>query len=262
MFQTVAADRDELVEKLIERFWPGPLTLVVKRNPLVASEVSAGLETVAVRMPRNRIALELIRKARTPIAAPSANLSGRPSPTRAEHVLADLGGRIDMVLDGGTTNIGIESTVLDMTVDPPIILRPGWITAEAISEITGSVRSASSGEALLRSPGTRHRHYSPRARVILVERHDPQLVRSLCAELLKKGKVAFLGHTRVGIEGPDFSSVLLENDAREYARSIYSALRALDEGGPGAILVEGIDESGEGAAVMDRLRRAASEIIK
>jgi L-threonylcarbamoyladenylate synthase len=233
----------------------------VKRGPQVAAEVSAGLETVAVRMPRNTIAIELIRRAATPIAAPSANLSGRPSPTRAEHVLADLGGRIAMVLDGGPSGIGIESTVLDMTSDPPVILRPGWITAEAIKEVTGAVAVAVSGEALRRSPGTRHRHYSPRARVVLLERGDPRFIQSYCEGLLKSGRVAYLGHTRVDIESPDLSSIILENDPRDYARSIYRALRALDATGPLTIVVEGIDEAGEGAAVMDRLRRAASEIV-
>jgi L-threonylcarbamoyladenylate synthase len=261
MFSEVAASDDERIGRLIERFWPGPLTLVVRRNPQIAPQVSAGLDTVAVRMPQNRIALELIREAATPVAAPSANLSGRPSPTRAEHVLADLDGRIDMVLDGGTTNIGIESTVLDMTVDPPAILRPGWVTGEAIAGVVGTSLPATSGEALGRSPGTRHRHYSPRARVILVERRDSRFIHSFCTDLLKSGPVAFLGHTLLSIESPDFTSIILREDAAEYARSIYSALRALDERSPLAIVVEGISESGEGAAVMDRLRRAASEII-
>ena len=261
MFRAVAADVDEKSERLIERFWPGPLTLVVRRGPQVAAEVSSGLETVAVRMPRNAIALELIRRAATPIAAPSANLSGRPSPTRAEHVRADLGGRIALVLDGGPASIGIESTVLDMTADPPVILRPGWITPEAIKEVTGAVAIAVTGEALRRSPGTRHRHYSPRARVVLLERGDPRFIQRFCEELLKSGRVAYLGHTRVDIESPDLSSIILENDPRDYARSIYRALRALDATGPLTIVVEGIDEAGEGAAVMDRLRRAASEIV-
>jgi L-threonylcarbamoyladenylate synthase len=115
---------------------------------------------------------------------------------------------------------------------------------------------------LSRSPGTRHRHYSPRARVILLEQSDPPFIHSFCTGLLKSGRVAFLGHTRVDIESPDFSSIILENDPRDYARSIYRALRALDASGPETIVVEGIGEAGEGAAVMDRLRRAASEIIK
>ncbi|HSE98286.1 MAG TPA: Sua5 family C-terminal domain-containing protein, partial [Blastocatellia bacterium] len=140
--------------------------------------------------------------------------------------------------------------------------RPGWITSEAIAEATGAVESATTDEALGRSPGTRHRHYSPRARVVLIERGDATSIRGLCESLLKSGRVAFLGHTRVGIESPGFSSIILENNPREYARAIYSALRRLDEGGPHAIVIEGISEAGEGAAVMDRLRRAASEVVR
>src|SRR6266567_1803054 len=162
MLDRVAARTGDKAECLIRKFWPGPLTLVLKRKPEVAPSVSAGLSTVAVRMPGNGIALRLIRAARTPIAAPSANASGRPSPTTAAHVLDDLGGRIDLILDGGTTNIGIESTVLDVTADPPMILRPGWITQEMLSEAIGPVERSGSDEELRRSPGTHHQHYSPR----------------------------------------------------------------------------------------------------
>lgn len=248
-------------EKLIEKFWPGPLTLVLERGPEVALSVSAGLNTVAVRMPQGRIALELIGRSQTPIAAPSANLSGRPSPTRADHVEGDLSGRIDMILDGGHTNIGIESTVLDVTSHTPLILRPGWITREQIAEVIGDVNIAFSEEELRRSPGTRHRHYSPQARVVLIERGNAKLIEEACRDHLKNGSVAFLGHTDIDIEDSDFHSFVLEPNAKDYAHSIYSALRDLDERSPRVIIIEGISESGEGAAVMDRLRRAASEIV-
>jgi L-threonylcarbamoyladenylate synthase len=245
---------------LIEKFWPGPLTLVLKRRPEVAPTVSAGLPTVAVRMPGNAIAIELIRKAGTPIAAPSANLSGRPSPTTAAHVLADLRGRIDMILDGGATNIGIESTVLDMTGAAPVVLRPGWITREQIEEVAGPTGSAANEDQMRRSPGARHRHYSPQARVILIESGSNQSIVHLLKEYLEHGAVGFIGHTRIDIDEPGFHSVILENSARDFARALYSALREMDERGASAIIVEGITETGEGAAVMDRLRRAATEI--
>jgi len=254
----VAVEVGEKAERLIERFWPGPLTLVLKRGPEVPRSISAGLSTVAVRMPASRIALELIRHARTPIAAPSANTSGRPSPTAAAHVLADLSGRIDMILDGGATDIGIESTVLDVTCDPPIILRPGWITAEKLSETVGAVDSTASRGRLARSPGTRHRHYSPRARVALVEAGSPELVKEACEKYLKEGPVGFIGHTVFDIPDERFSKIILSESAGDYARSIYRALREMDENNPSVIVVEGIGESDEGAAVMDRLRRAAS----
>lgn len=260
MLDRVARSVGVKAELLIQRFWPGPLTLVLERRPEVAMSVSAGLPTVAVRMPRNRIALELIRAARTPIAAPSANTSGRPSPTTAAHVLEDLGGRIDLILDGGTTDIGIESTVLDVTSDPPMILRPGWITQEMLSEAIGPVELEASDEELRRSPGTRHRHYSPRARVILIEHGSAAFIEQVCREHLKTGGVGFAGHTSMEIDDPKFYAIRLEGNPRDYAHSIYATLRQLDKKDPRVIIVESISEADEGAAVMDRLRRASSAI--
>lgn len=254
----VAVGVGDKAERLIQKFWPGPLTLVLERKPEVASSVSSGLSTVAVRMPGNRIALELIRAARTPIAAPSANASGRPSPTTAAHVIDDLGGRIEMILDGGTTNIGIESTVLDVTAEPPMILRPGWITQEMLSQAIGPVERSGSDEELRRSPGTRHRHYSPRARVILIEQASAELLECVCREHLKIGSVGFAGHSSVKIDDPKFCALRLGSSAKDYAHSIYATLRQLDKKNPRVIIVEGINDTGEGAAVMDRLRRAAS----
>ena len=245
--------------QLIERFWPGPLTLVLHRNSEVARSVSAGHSTVAVRMPQNKIALELIRSARTPIAAPSANSSGRPSPTTARHVARDLEGRIDMILDGGPTNIGIESTVIDMTTDTARILRPGWITEESLAGVIGPIERASSKEEMRRSPGTRYRHYSPRARVVLIEQGSSLSIEQLTKEYLTQGSVGLIGHTPVDVSDKNFHAIYLENSATDYARSIYGALRELDEKNASVILVEGISEEGEGTAVMDRLRRAASE---
>jgi len=258
MLDLVADQVSAKAEALIAAFWPGPLTLVLKRRPLVAESVSAGLSTVAVRMPRSRIASELIRRAATPIAAPSANRSGRPSPTTAAHVASDLEGRIDLILDGGVTNIGIESTVLDMTSEPPAILRPGWVTREQLSDAIGTVELAESGDALKHSPGTSHKHYSPRAQVLLVELNSSGSIRQLCSDLLKGGPVGFIGHARLSIEDPGFNAIVLRDSAEDYARSIYSALRELDERGADVIVVEGISDEGEGAAVMDRLRRAAA----
>ena len=259
MLDLVAGDISETAHQLIDRFWPGPLTLVLKRKPEVAPSVSAGLPTVAVRMPKNKIALGLIRSAGTPIAAPSANASGRPSPTTAAHVLEDLGGRIDLILDGGPTSIGIESTVLDVTIDPPMILRPGAITREMLTEVIGSVEQATSGGEIRRSPGTRHRHYSPRARVLLVEHETGERIEQLCQRHLNEGRVGFIGHTPIPINDSNFKAIILDANAEAYARSIYSALRELDQTGTRVIIVEGISEEGAGAAVMDRLRRAASE---
>lgn len=261
MLDRVASHVPQKAEALIAKFWPGPLTLVLKRRPEVALSVSAGLPTVAVRMPQSKIALGLIERAGTAIAAPSANRSGRPSPTSAAHVAIDLSGRIEMILDGGATNIGIESTVLDMTSDVPLLLRPGWITREQIAETTGPVERAANDEEFARSPGTRHRHYSPRACVVLVEQDSLQSITQLCKYHLSKGAVAFIGHTAVDISDRNFHTVVLEDSADVYAHSIYAALRDMDARGARVIIIEGISDSGAGAAVMDRLRRAASEVL-
>ena len=245
-------------ELLIKEFWPGPLTLVLDRKPEVPSLVSAGLPTIAVRMPNNRIALELIQAAGVPIAAPSANSSGRPSPTTAAHVLDDLAGRVDLILNGGDTKIGIESTVLDIKGDPPVILRPGWITEERLRSVIGEVGASASEEDLRRSPGTRHRHYSPLARVILVEDGQTQQIEKLCVEYLNRGSVGYIGHSRLSINSESFYPIYLEAAADKYAHSIYWALREIDRKGPEIIIVESINDEGVGASVMDRLRRAAS----
>ena len=262
MLDRIASGVGVAAERVVERFWPGPLTIVLKRKPVLAESVSAGLDTVAVRMPDNRVALELIRQSGVPLAAPSANRSGRPSPTTAEHVLRDLEGRVDMIIDAGATNIGIESTVIDMTVDPPVILRPGWITRELLIETLGMVSTPATERELRRSPGTRHRHYSPRARVILVEQPSPHILVRLSREHLQDGPVGFIGRSVLGIDDPNFHAINPGSSAADYARTIYGALRELDRKGARVIVIEAIDEDREGAAVMDRLRRAASEIIK
>jgi L-threonylcarbamoyladenylate synthase len=260
MLDRITDNISDKAASLIDQFWPGPLTLVLERRPEVVPLVSADLLTVAVRMPASKIALELIRAARTPIAAPSANASGRPSPTTAAHVLDDLGGRIDMILDGGATNIGIESTVLDMTSDPPTILRPGWVDRDMLTGVIGPVEQATSESELRRSPGTRHRHYSPRAPVVLIEHGSPEFIQQVCRDHLKDGAVGFIGHTPITINNSAFYPIHLGPTAADYAHSMYASLRELDQRGPVAIIVEGIVALGEGVAVMDRLRRAASKV--
>jgi L-threonylcarbamoyladenylate synthase len=261
MLGRLAAHIPKEANALAERFWPGPLTMVLNRLPDVPDIVSAGLRTVAVRMPNNPVARELVRAADTPIAAPSANTSGRPSPTTADHVTADLGGLIDMILDGGPTVIGIESTVVDLTGEPAAILRPGWITRDSLSEVIGFVEDTVAANRVERSPGTRRRHYMPRARVVLVEQLSSEAIRRVCLKQLESGPVAFIGHTPIRIDDRAFSGITLGVSAGEYAHSIYSAMRAADQSNAATIVIEGIDDRNEGAAVMDRLRRAASERI-
>jgi L-threonylcarbamoyladenylate synthase len=259
---------------LMERFWPGPLTLVLPKRQAIPDAVTGGLETVGVRMPNHPVALALIRAAGVPLAAPSANRSGRPSPTVAEHVLEDLAGRIPMVLDGGETGLGLESTVLDLTVDPPVLLRPGGITLEQLCAEIGPVDVAAAvlggevGEAP-RSPGMKYTHYAPKAQVLLVEGPVLQMqnkIRDLAEEFEAEGK-------KVGImcsaesRGVYPAHVVLEYGSREdladIASDLFSTLRAFDRHQVDVILAEGVPTTGIGLAIMNRLRRAAGgQVVK
>jgi L-threonylcarbamoyladenylate synthase len=269
----LASEVPRAAEELISRFWPGPLTLVLKRTELVPAVTCGGLETVAVRMPAHQVALELIREAGVPIAAPSANVSGSPSPTSAEHVLRDLGGKIEMVLDGGPAEIGVESTVIDMTVDPPELLRPGGLPLEEIEGVIGHVRVPEPARGLAaftgkpRSPGMKYRHYAPKCRLILVE-GDPESVRRKVAELVtflraqgkRAGVLALDGADYPGAEVVDLGP---RSDLRRVARSLFTAIRDLDERGIDVIVAEGVEERGLGLAIMNRLRKASGgEVIR
>jgi L-threonylcarbamoyladenylate synthase len=261
---SVAGKVPKLAAKLGERFWPGPLTLVVPRGEAIPAIVSSGRDTVAVRVPRHPVALALIRQAGVPIAAPSANLFSRPSPTRAAHVLEDLDGRIDMILDGGPAAVGVESTVLDLTVDPPQVLRPGGTGLEELAVVLGEVsfqpRTANAGAAQA-SPGMLLKHYSPRARMLLVA-GGPERLRRLAREALDKGE-------RVGVLLYDEDSAALEGLAVETGRlgpagepeqaagRLFDQLRRLDRLGVDVILARAPPKEGLGLAVWDRLFRAA-----
>jgi len=257
-------------KKLMQRIWPGPLTLVFRRSRLVPDVTVAGLDTIAVRMPRHDVALSLIRESGCPIAAPSANLAGKPSPTLAEHVLADLDGRIDAVLDAGPTVVGVESTVLDLTIVPPQVLRPGGTTFEELKRVLGRVELSSAAVAerpvsveRARSPGVRHRHYAPRAELIVVEGEVEAVVNRL-KELLRvyasEGKRAGVLATdeTVGWYVADVvMSLGSRSDLASVAHSLFRVLREVDTKGVDVIVAEGVPMGGLGLAVMNRLRRAA-----
>jgi len=250
----VAASLPEGAAELVDRFWPCPLSLVLPRSSAIPDEVSAGLPTVAVRMPSHPVALRLIARAGVPIAAPSANRSGRPSPTMASHVLADLAGRIDAVIDGGPCPVGVESTVLDLTGAVPLILRPGAITAEAIAKCLGrAVEIAGKYSGKPPSPGMKYRHYSPRAPLLLIT-GPPALREKLIAALKRHYQRRNL---KVGLLIPDQSVA-----PAVVARRLYRALRAFDQQGVDLILAQEIPAVGLGAAVMNRLAKAATRIIK
>jgi L-threonylcarbamoyladenylate synthase len=247
--------------KLAEKFWPGPLTLVVKRKPAVPDIVTAGLDTVAIRVPNHPLTLELLKEFKGGLVGPSANTSGKPSPTSAQHVLDDLNGKIDLILDAGPTTIGLESTVIDVTVDPPVILRIGGLSREDIEKEIGATSVARSKDLLRRSPGTRHRHYAPNARVILIPQNDRKTFLKQLNQLNEAGKtVGAITYSKdlETIEGVKFHMTL--GDSLElFARNIFRALRELDGKQVDCILVESVEEKGIGAAVMERLNRAAMQ---
>ena len=249
-------------ELLAKHFWPGPLTMVLPKKENVPNETTGGLDSVAIRMPSHEIALGLIRASKRPIAAPSANISGRPSPTLAEHVVDDFYGKIECIIDGGETKIGVESTVLDLTTWPPMLLRPGGLPLEKIEEVIGEIQihPAVMGKEvdLAKSPGMKYKHYSPNAEVVVVEGKKEkvreklkELIKELRAEGLKIGVMA----TGDFYEADEYFD--LGGSEEEIARNMFKALRELDKRGVNMILAEGIEEKGLGLAIMNRLRKAA-----
>ena len=275
-FWLVARSVPESAWRLAERAWPGPLTIVVPRDPRVPKSVTAGLDSVAVRMPAHPVALELIKASETPIAAPSANISGRPSPTRAEHVVSDLCDRIDLVIDGGETFMGVESTIIDFTRDPPVLLRPGPYPVDKVEEIIGSKvivtnQARGFGEAdRPLAPGMKYKHYSPDTPLVLVEYTGDleelvESVRSHVARALKEGKrPAILASDETRSRYRDLeergAKVLSMGSRRSLAvvaRRLYHGLRLVDEIGVDLAVVEGYPEEGIGLAIMNRLRKAA-----
>ena len=258
---------------LMDAFWPGPLTMTFKRKDLVPDIITAGLDTVAVRMPDNPIALGLIEGAGTPIAAPSANRSGMPSPTTAQHVIADLDGRIDAVIDGGAVKIGVESTVVDMTSEIPVLLRPGGTGIDAIRDVIGEVaigyldRLLEEGE-VARSPGMRYTHYSPETRMVLVSGSSSSVV-----DLISKSVSAYHGlGMRVGLLAAEETAEHIvadeifilggRDDIALIASNLFAGIRYLDRRNLDVIIADGsMSADGIGAAVQNRLKKAADEEV-
>ena len=248
-------------EKLMDAYWPGPLTLVFHKIPgVIAANVTPGVETVAIRMPDHPVALELLRALGEPLAAPSANRSGKPSPTEAAHVYKDLNGLIPLILDGGQTGVGVESTVLDMTTVPPTILRPGGITQEMIESIIGPVVAENKvvGEQAPRSPGMKYLHYAPEAPLYVINNEVEYISKAVNTLQAEGKKVAFIGHDELGALGADwYFSVGPAHDNEAMATNLYAALRKCDLTEADVILAVETDMSGVGAAVMNRLMKAA-----
>ncbi len=267
---SVVAETSPLALELAERFWPGPLTLVLPRAEMIPLNVAAGGPTVGVRMPASLVAQKLLRAAGVPVAAPSANRFMRTSPTTAAHVLADLDGRIDCVLDGGPCAVGVESTVLDLTATPPRILRPGAVTLEELREVAPKIAGplATETRPVARAPGQMERHYAPRTPLVVFA---GQGARSLAA-IRSEAEAALAQGKRVGALLPDDEiSALSGLDARieslgadlaAVSRNLYAALRTLDAAGLDLLLTHTYDDEGLGLALNDRLRRAAGGSLR
>jgi len=269
----LASEVPKKAELLAERFWPGPLTMILYKRKILSDKITAGLNTAAIRLPVNKIALALIRESKKPIAAPSANTSGSPSPTEASHVIEDLMGKVDMIIDGGSTYIGLESTVVDMTGDIPMILRPGGVTLEDIISVLGECTYdpsiIKSEEAIIpKSPGQKYRHYSPKAKVILYKGHiekvaekinedyDKLTLKGLKAGIMSTVQTRELYKGKVNICIGDRTKLLT------ISSNLFKGLRDFDHMGIDVILAEAVDEKGLGKAIMNRLGKSAGEIIE
>ena len=269
--QEIACEIPPEAERLARHFWPGPLTLVLKKRLVVPDVVTGGLDSVAVRIPAHPLALALLRAAGRPIAAPSANLAGKPSPTSARHVIDDLAGRIDAVLDGGSCAVGVESTILDIRGGCPLLLRPGGVTPEQISSVLGKkclLYSWQEDTAMTPpSPGLKYVHYAPQAPLYLILASPEKLLAEIVRlqnSYQRQGKhVGFLLSKELAAEfEADTVEILGSRDnAAELAANLYGALRRLDESPAELIIAEGYNEAGIGLAVMNRLKKAAGSRV-
>lgn len=262
----------EKAKRLINKFWPGPLTLIFNKSEIVPLGTTGGLSTVAVRMPEDKIAQAVIRAGGGYISAPSANASGRPSPTSAKHVWDDLNGKVDMILDGGSVDIGVESSILDMTVEPPMILRPGAVTKEMLEEVIGEVAvdkailNADSSQAP-KAPGMKYRHYAPKAQMMIVEGKTPEVVKAIKQIAYEQVRLGY----KVGIIATNetvdsYTTGIVKNigsrsNENTIAKNLYKVLREFDEEDVNYIYSEAFDIDGIGNAVMNRLEKAAGHHV-
>lgn len=269
----IVTEVPEQAKKLAEAFWPGPLTMIFWKNDQVPSATTGGMDTVAVRMPNHPVALELIRQSGCLIAAPSANISGRPSPTEAAHVAEDMDGRIPVILDGGSVNIGIESTIIDLTEEVPMVLRPGYITPEMLSEVLGEQVILDPGIVAEddtkkpKAPGMKYKHYAPKADMLIVDGALEQVIKKineLAAEAGKKGKktaVIATEETKDQYRADVVLSMGSREDEDSIARHLYHILRECDELSVGSIYSECFSTPKIGQAIMNRLLKAAGHQV-
>ena len=255
-------------KKLAKAYWPGPMTMVFPKSAIVPYGTTGGLDTVAIRMPSDPIAAELIRLSGVPIAAPSANTSGRPSPTRADHVLQDMDGKIDAIIDGGPVGIGLESTIVDVTEEMPMVLRPGAITVEMLRETVGKVGidpailGPVSADVRPKAPGMKYRHYAPRGQVYLAQDADEAMLiaaRLAAVPLFLVSQETATQLLAQKIAPSRIKALFADGNFNQYAQSIFAALRDADSADEQNIVVETVPEQGLGLAIMNRLKKAAAK---
>ena len=266
----LAEEVPESAYRLAEAFWPGPLTMILKKSDKVPKTTTGGLDTVAVRMPSDEIAAALIRLSGVYVAAPSANASGRPSTTKAEHVIEDLDGKIDVIIDGGASAIGLESTIVDLTGEVPLILRPGYISAEQLAEVLGEVqfdeavlKRSASENVVAKAPGMKYRHYAPKAPLYIVEGKSEEVIRFINTEAVKhaaEGRIVGIlatEETKKHYTGGMVFCAGKRANAETIAAGLFDTLRSFDETGVSVIYSESFADNPLGTAIMNRLLKAA-----
>jgi L-threonylcarbamoyladenylate synthase len=260
MAQACVSHWPSVAEKLARAFWPGPLTLVLPHSKQIPDLVTAGGPTVGVRWPSHPFIQAVIRECRFPLAAPSANLSNELSPTNASHVQKSLGDKIPLIVDGGQSQVGIESTVLDLTATLPRLLRPGMIHEQSLLAVTGELTLGfGDSEEILKSPGQLQKHYAPKAKLVISSWCDESDLRSQCSKFNVPGpKLHVIAHTHIP-SGHDFARVsIIPHDPEAFGRALYAELHQCDEAGADIIIIEAVPDSHEWRAIADRLKRAAS----
>lgn len=270
MMENLVYELSDEIKEFLNHFWPGPLTVVTKKKDIIPEAVSCGLDTVAIRMPNNEIARSFIKQCGVPIAAPSANISGKPSPTTAEDVFTDMNGKISVILDGGLCNIGIESTVLDLTKKPYTILRPGFYTKEDFLKYEDEILiddAIVTENIIPKSPGQKYKHYAPKAKVLVISAKDRKKSSMEIEKIIKENKDLKIGifkfdETFLNVESENILSLGSVFDLKEMSKILFKGLREFDEKNVDLIVVEGCEENGLGFSIMNRLKKSASGNIK
>lgn len=270
--EVVAQNIPEVAWKLAEEFWPGPLTMIFEKKEIVPKETTGGLNTVAVRFPDHAIAREFIKAAGGFVAAPSANTSGRPSPTVGKYVYEDMNGKIEMLLDGGQVGIGVESTIVDVTQNPPMVLRPGYVTTEMLEGLLGEIKADPTmfevgGNVAPKAPGMKYKHYAPKGELMIVSGCDEDIAVYIKKQImkhqkegLKVGLITDKGQAQ-GYVADSIKLIESRNDSQQLARDLFKFLREFDDEGIDRMYVASVEQTGIGQAVMNRMLKAAGHRV-